>query len=839
MSTAPWRVLACWAAVHLAVGALGFGTSTKSGSLALSPDGKLLVVANPESHSLTLLDTASRAVAAEVPVGLSPQAVAMDPLGHRAFVTGRLDDSLAVVSLREWRVVRRRSVGDEPTGVVATRDGRVVVAETGAGTIAAFDSETLTLLTRIAVEPAPRGLTQSPDGARFYVTHFTTGRVSVLDARTLAVLAVIATTADANLAGGLALDQSTGLAYLPLTRSNSSNPALLFDTALFPIVSVLDLEAASEVVASRIAIDIADRPASRPIDAALPGDGTLWVLHAGSGDLSVLNLASGKSVAHLEVGENPTGIVLSPDGREAWVNNTLSGTVSRIDVATRAVRDEVEVTRIPLRADVRRGKILSHTSRPAAIARDRWISCAACHFEGESDGRTWFFPDGPRNTPSLLGLRDTLPMHWTGDLDEPQDVEMTVRTLQAGTGLAPGGTNCEPACDRGPPNTGRSQALDDLAAFLRSLALPGNPNLLPGGTLSAPAKRGQAIFFGADTGCATCHPPPLYTDRLRHDVGTGGGADERRGSSFDTPSLRGVYKTAPYLHDGRGATLAEIFSQHNPSDAHGHTALFTGAQLADLTAFLESLPFEEESRRCREGPTVGCLSTGRVRAEVTWRNPRDGRSGSGSWVRFSDRGGGFAFFHPERLDLAVKLLDGGPVNGALWAFVAPLTNVEWTLTLTDVETGTVRRHRGDGAFCGAVDLGAFGSPARAGGRRAAAPACSTSTTALCLAGERFQVEARWHSAHNGPSRPARVQPLLEHSGALWFHNRTNPEIVVKLVDGSAVNGSWWLFHGALTDLEYELRVTDTVTGIARSVHKPQRSLCGSVDLEAFEGAPQP
>ena len=52
------------------------------------------------------------------------------------------------------------------------------------------------------------------------------------------------------------------------------------------------------------------------------------------------------------------------------------------------------------------------------------------------DGRTWLFPDGPRNTTNLRGLADTHPLHWSADRDEVQDFEFTIRELQAGTGLA-------------------------------------------------------------------------------------------------------------------------------------------------------------------------------------------------------------------------------------------------------------------------------------------------------------------------------------------------------------------------------------------------------------------
>jgi cytochrome c peroxidase len=98
---------------------------------------------------------------------------------------------------------------------------------------------------------------------------------------------------------------------------------------------------------------------------------------------------------------------------------------------------------------------------------------------------------------------------------------------------------------------------------------------------------GEVVFQSA--GCATCHPAPHYTDGLRHDVGTqlassglGHGAP-LAGVGLDTPTLRGVFATAPYLHDGRLATLEEVLS------LPGHGALLSNQNRLLLAAFLREL----------------------------------------------------------------------------------------------------------------------------------------------------------------------------------------------------------------------------------------------------------
>jgi YVTN family beta-propeller protein len=550
----------------------------RSSPIAVSGDGRVVVTANPDSRSVSIVDAQTRAVVAEVDVGGTPQTVAIAPDGARAYVPTR-EGSIVVVDLGAPRLVRSVATGVELFGAVVD-DARLYVSASGASRLLLFDRTTLKQTGSIATEPFPRGLALAE--GKLYVTHFRSGRLSVIDAASLAVERVISTGTDSNLSQSVWI--AGARAWLPQTRSNSSNQAILFDTTVFPIVSAIDLASGASLPQQRIAIDIADRPSNMPLDLVLTSSGKMLVVHAGSDDVSVINVATSKAVAHLGAGSNPRGIALSPDEKLAYLNNTLSGTVSVIDVAADRVDATINVTTIPLAANILNGKRLFHTSNSTALAKDRWISCATCHFDGGADGRTWFFRDGPRNTTALFGSGSTLPLHWSGDLDELQDVESTVRIIQAGSGLAAGPSFCDTACNLNPPNSGRARDLDDLAAFMRVVQ---PPPLQPFD--AAAATRGEALFAAAN--CASCHPAPLYTDRAKHDVGTGGGAGERKGSSFDTPSLRGLADTAPYFHDGSAATLGDVLRRHGDAPALGD------AQRADLVEFLRSIPFPPPRKR--------------------------------------------------------------------------------------------------------------------------------------------------------------------------------------------------------------------------------------------------
>ena len=86
--------------------------------------------------------------------------------------------------------------------------------------------------------------------------------------------------------------------------------------------------------------------------------------------------------------------------------------------------------------------------------------------------------------------------------------------------------------------------------------------------------------------CSYCHSGDYYTDMKRHDVGSG--LEEYKGFEFDTPTLREVWRTAPYLYDGRARTVFEMLRKFNKDDKHGHTSDLTDQELKELEEFVLS-----------------------------------------------------------------------------------------------------------------------------------------------------------------------------------------------------------------------------------------------------------
>jgi cytochrome c len=266
--------------------------------------------------------------------------------------------------------------------------------------------------------------------------------------------------------------------------------------------------------------------------------------------------------AKLPTQANPRRLGLSGDGKTLVVSNYLGDSLTVIDTEKLKVVKHISLGGPPPDA-ARRGEILFNSGK---MTFQGAFTCASCHPNGGTDGLNWDLTrDGVgnfKNTKSLLGVRDTAPYGWEGKSATLEDrVTGTLRTLHQ---HEPTGTE-----------------IADLVAYLKSLPPP-----KPVGEGDETIARGKELFQGKAR-CATCHKRAGYDDGKSHDVGTRGPSDTT--DQFDTPSLLGVARTAPYLHDGRAATLEEIFTKHNPEKRHGAAHLLSEQELDDLIWFLKSL----------------------------------------------------------------------------------------------------------------------------------------------------------------------------------------------------------------------------------------------------------
>jgi hypothetical protein len=245
---------------------------------------------------------------------------------------------------------------------------------------------------------------------------------------------------------------------------------------------------------------------------------------------------------------------------------------------------------------------------------------------------------------------------------------------------------------------------------------------------------------------------------------------------------------------------------------------------------------------CVPTDTRLCLNGDRFQVEVAWKNPFDGSTGTGHAVPLTDDTGAFWFFGESNLELLVKVLDGRAVNGNFWVYSGALSNVEYTITVTDTIAGRVRTyHNAPFQFSSLADVGAFPAAASSVGTvkttgtvtADAAGACAGAADALCLAGGRFRVTVDFTDPRTGGAGRGQAHGLTEDTGAFWFFDAVNLELMVKVLDGRTINGKFWVFFGALSDVDYTLTVTDTQTGHQKTYHNPGGTLASRADTAAF------
>jgi YVTN family beta-propeller protein len=584
----------------------------------VSPDGTRLAVANTDTGTVSVIDLKSRKKLAEFPCGDHPEGVAWAGNSTTFLSTVYGDDCVHFYDVEKGHQFTL-PVSDEPYGIVTTKDGKFAyVSHDYPGTVSEIDL-TLRKVTRtFAVGPGARGIAIGHDEKTLFVSEFFTTKLHSVSRETGKVTDTWEAYESDNMARHVTLHPKRPKAYLSHIRSRVT----AFDArgSIFPQMSVLDLWERPKGEKRRrvIALDTFNNVyvVTNPWEATLSPDGTkLYSIYAGTNDLNVSKVIDDdyqefeRIGGAVTVGRHPRAIRTSPDGAEVYVYNTLDYEVAVFDANMKQRLGKITVCDPAQTEEWRRGKELFQSALPPmgggrGVA---WVACSSCHPDGLTDARVWQNPEGNRKTPNLFGLAHTHPLHWSGDRDETQDFEYTIRSkLMQGRGLTntrlKQGKEFETiALEQ--KTAGLSKDLDALAIYTNSFPVRLSPHIPAPGKLSESAERGKVLFSQATTQCATCHSGSYYTDGkkdppfVRHDVGTGGAEREKMGPAYDTPTLLGVYRINSYLHDGRAKSLNEVLTTHNPNDQHGRTSHLKPAEIEDLVAFLKSLPYEAPPER--------------------------------------------------------------------------------------------------------------------------------------------------------------------------------------------------------------------------------------------------
>ncbi len=559
--------------------------------LALAPDQATLIVACQAPRStVVLLDLPAGKIRGSIQVGHGATSPVVSADGERLYVCNRFDNDVSVIDLAGGRQVARVRAVREPVAADLTPDGRqLLVANHLPNTRSDQDFEgeiapAVTLIDTLSFETAEiplrrganslRGLCVSPDGRHALVTHL---------------------------------------------LANFEMVPFRVDTGWIDVNVVSIIDIARRQVISTIGMDYYDLGAGNPWDVKCSGDGR-WVCVSSSGTHQLcvipraelfgdfahrtmqpmmavwpIYLSLGESLWRRVplAGKGPRGLAFA--GSTVYAAEYFSDTVAAVDLDG-PPRSELAVRPAKLTASVerdvshhdpyegyavrtialgppprmsleRQGEMLFND---ATICYEHWLSCASCHPDGRADGLNWDLMNdsqgNPKNTKSMLLSHATPPSMAEG---VRATAEVAVRA----------GIKHILFADR--PEA-ESVAID---AYLRALEPVPSPYLV-GGRLSPAAERGREQFNRL--GCDRCHPAPLYTDLKMHDVGTRWIRDYT--NRFDTPTLVEVWRTAPYLHDGRYATIRDLLIQGRHGLVGGRGSQATEQEIDDLAEYVLSLP---------------------------------------------------------------------------------------------------------------------------------------------------------------------------------------------------------------------------------------------------------
>ena len=615
----------------------------RSSAIAVDAENRVWVV-NPDNDTVSVFDTQNYQMLAEIATGKSPRQVAIAANGD-IWVSNKFDASLSVISGTHLSEVQRITLprASQPHGLLISPVNNVVyVVLEASGELFQLHAGTGEILHRLALGPHIRHLALSDTTNNLLVSRFITpalpgessfsvetssqgGEVLVVNTLNMKLEKTISLrysdkvnnavqgSGVPNYLSAPAISPDGKEAWVPskqdnITRGMARNGEHLdFQNTVRAVSSNINLLNVSENYSRRIDHDNASLASAAVFH---PSGVYLFVALETSREVAVINAFSGAELFRIAVERAPQGLAVSANGETLYVQNYMSRSVSFVDLENLLQLGEFSSSQQHVRstntealaAQVLLGKQLFYDAADDRLARDNYMSCATCHNDGGGDGRVWDlsgFGEGLRNTIDLNGRAAMSQgfLHWSGNFDELQDFENQIRLLAGGTGLMTDaqfseGTRSEALGDN---KAGVSEHLDALAAYVSSLEhFAESPYRTQNGALTSEALAGRAVFI--ERQCANCHGGPHFTNSGTAnlmDVGTVvAESGKRLGGSLmgiDIPTLRDVWKSAPYLHNGRAMSLAEAIVAHQVSEIVGSEIV--DAEIVDVE--IESLEMED------------------------------------------------------------------------------------------------------------------------------------------------------------------------------------------------------------------------------------------------------
>ncbi len=573
-------------------GAAVLARPSKSSTISISSDDAIVAMVNPADDSVSVFTTADNTRTAKVATGDEPSAVVIHPDNVTAFVANAADASVVKVSGIDTgspTVSSPVAVGSEPTGLALSPTGKLLfVAEWAESRVSVIDTDTMTVTSTINGIRNPRGLAvtnngdASDDDESLVVPEFfgeivpggemsdtgRKGKVRVIPLSDFTTIDAITFEPRDSGFGTPSLMTSPNQLhtvaiagnkiYVPSISVSPEGPAK-FNENIQPVLYVADLAMNTEDVSNVGTVNLATRvrddiPSGTTkffladmVDISFVGDSIGYALSRGANVVQRIEYNSATGIAigsafnkQIDIGkaptgapagcEGPTGIVTGHSNKRAYVNCWVSRRLGVVDLEIQEQTTTVEASNPPSgAAQVSKNKGLKFffTGR-ARWSDNAWSSCASCHPGGLSDGVTWSFAAGPRQTVSLDGSfsRGATPgtqriFNWTGIFDEIHDFERNTRGVSGGKGAVTTSTSCgdlaqeTPSPLGGPPDGLLGEPVkevqdtqadncttdwDDIELWIKDAIRP--PKALQG-TAAASVTAGAQLFV--DGGCAKCH----------------------------------------------------------------------------------------------------------------------------------------------------------------------------------------------------------------------------------------------------------------------------------------------------------------------------------------------
>ncbi len=473
--------------------------------------------------------------------------------------------------------------------LVNNGNGKLYVCNQFAGTVSELDKNGSVVLRTVKVLREPKSVVLDKEGKHLFVTNFlpmqradvdtVAACVSVIDVENFSKIKDIQLANGSNALRGMSL--SPDGRYLLITHNlgrfqvpTSQLQQGWMNTSAISIVNLSTLNFEGAVL-----LDEPERGAAGIWDVKCTDD-KIVISHSGTHEVSVIDYPAfirkfeaypqkdalaydlrflyglRKRVA-LE-GNGPRCMMLK-DGM-AVVPTYFSDTLNIVDLNTTDVQ-AVAMVKNRVESRVQRGEKYFND---AAHCFQNWQSCNGCHpGDARMDAMNWdLMNDGignSKNCKSLLFSHVTPPCMISGIR---ASAELAVRAgykLIQFTDLPEEFAEC-------------------VDEYLISLKPVPSPYLVNGG-LSEKAKRGRKVFEKFN--CDECHSGPYYTDMQLHRIGD----DIEFEQGWDTPTLCEVWRTAPYLFDGRATTMEEVFTVHK----HGIEKKISAKEAEELAEYVNSL----------------------------------------------------------------------------------------------------------------------------------------------------------------------------------------------------------------------------------------------------------